>query len=328
MEAISLPAWRVSLMVNCMHRKLLCGLATVLGVLLGAPSAAAQPVPARDLWDFPLGAVGAPAALAAEAGVGLWNPAMMALPADTRWRAGVASLSTGVDQGVEGQMVGVAMRRPGGLSLGVSVARAAVSDLVRTDTDPQSLGTLQYESVLASFTAARTLAPWLTAGVAARWRQGRAERDVRSALAADMGVLLRHEPWRDARFAVGTFLWRPGRENEDRPQVTIASDVRLVGSSPLAEARFGVAVQGATRGQRDRTTQELGPFASTRYGPVEARVALPTIRSGTTRLTRTRFSLTLHLARFAVGIGREDAHVGLGPLYQFTFSSFGRQSDQ
>jgi hypothetical protein len=50
---------------------------------------------------------------------------------------------------------------------------------------------------------------------------------------------------------------------------------------------------------------------------------LPTVRRQPERVTRVRFSLGLHLSRFVVGIGREDASVGLGPLYQFTFSSFG-----
>ncbi len=310
-------------MVNRMRRKLLCGLATWCACQLSAAALIAQPVPARDLWDFPLGAVGEPAALATEAGVGLWNPAMLALPRGTPWRAGVATLSTGADQGVEGQLLGAAWRRPSGLTVGVSVARAAVGGLVRTDTDPQSLGSLTYESLLGSVTVAREVFPWLTTGVSARWRQGRAERDVRSALAADVGVVARAEQWYDSRVALATFLWRPGRESEDRPLVSFAADARLFGQHETQELRAGVAAQGATRGQVGRTTRELGPVISGRLGPVEARVALPTVRSGTERLTRVRFSLGLHLSRFVVGIGREDANVGLGPLYQFTFSSFG-----
>jgi hypothetical protein len=123
---------------------------------------------------------------------------------------------------------------------------------------------------------------------------------------------------------VGSFLWRPGREPEDRPLITAAADVRVVGRAEDMEFRVGVAAQGATRGQRDRTTSEFGPIASGRLGPLEARAAVPIAGRGDQRITRTRFSLTLHLARFTVGVGREDANVGLGPLYQFTFSSFGQ----
>lgn len=317
-------AAHASFMVNCMRRKLLCGLATGLGIFGCSVAADSQPVPARDLWDFPLGAVGAPAALSSEAGVGLWNPATMALPADRRWQAGVASLSTGAEQGVEGQLLGLTYRGSSGTSFGLSVGRAAVGGLVQTDTDPQSLGTLPYESWLVSATAARPVLPWLTVGAAARWRQGRAEREVESALAADVGLVAHDLPWRDARFAIGSFLWRPGREPEDRPLITAASDVRVAGSGTLREVRVGLAGQGATRGQRARTSRELGPIASGRLGPIEARVAMPFVRSGDQRVTRTRFALQLHLSRFVVGVGREDANVGLGPLYQFTFSSFGQ----
>ncbi len=313
-----------SFMVNCMRRKLLCGLATGLGIFGCSAAAASQPVPARDLWDFPLGAVGAPAALSMEAGVGLWNPATMALAADRRWQAGVASLSTGAEQGVEGQLIGLAYRRESGTTYGFSIGRAAVGGLVQTDTDPQSLGTLPYESWLVSATVARHVLPWLTVGAAARWRQGRAERDVKSALAADLGIVASGLPWRDARVAVSSFLWRPGQEANDRPLVNAASDVRIAGSGTLREVRLGVAGQGATRGQPARTSRELGPIASGRLGPVEARVALPVVRSGDQRITRTRFALQLHLSRFVVGVAREDASVGLGPLYQFTFSSFGQ----
>ena len=241
-----------------------------------------------------------------------------------RWRAGVASLSTGVEQGVEAQLIGLSLRRASGVFVGVSVARAGVAGLVRTDTDPQSLGSVRYESWLGSVTVSRPVTDWLSVGAAARWRRGQADQDVRDALAADLGFALRYAPWRDVRLAVGTFLWRPGRVAEDRPLITVAADVRLVGSSPLAEARLGVAAQQPMRGQRSRTTSELGPFASARLGPLEMRAAVPVVRTSAEQLSRARFSVSLHLSRFVVGIGREDSSVGLGPLYQFSFSAFGR----
>ena len=76
-----------------MRRKFLCGLAAILW----ARGLSAQPVPARELWEFPLGAVLEPAALAAEPGAGFWNPAASVLPRGDRWRFGVASLTTATE---------------------------------------------------------------------------------------------------------------------------------------------------------------------------------------------------------------------------------------
>jgi hypothetical protein len=306
-----------------MHRKLLCGLALASAAAVPPRPALAQPVPARDLWEFPLGAVGEPAALATEAGAGLWNPATVALPPGIRWQTGVASLATGADQAVEGQLVGIGWRRPSGWTLGLSFARAAVGGLVRTETDPQSLGELRYESFLGSVTVARSVLSWLQVGAAARYRHGRAEQETRAAIAADVGLIARAASLRDARLAVGTFLLRPGREADDRPMVTLAVDARLLGADERAEWRVGFAGQTATPGQAVRTTGEIGPFTAARLGPLEARAALPQVRGGDQRITRLRLAVGLRLSRVVVGLAREDASIGLGPLYQFTFSAFG-----
>ena len=169
-----------------MRRKFLCGLVAALwGPVLGA-----QPVPARDLWQFPLGAVLEPAAIATEAGSGMWNPASVAMPPDTRLRLGVASLLVSANQGVDGQLIGAAWRRPSGTTLGLSVARAQVGGLVQTDDSPQPTGTLTYSSTLISATVARQVIPHLKIGVAARYRDGRTDLVVRSAIAADLGVIV------------------------------------------------------------------------------------------------------------------------------------------
>ena len=76
----------------------------------------AQPIPARDLLEFPLGAVFEPAALAAEPGAGLWNPAAGMLRRGDRWRFSVTALTTAQDQGVAGQLLSAAWRRPGGVT--------------------------------------------------------------------------------------------------------------------------------------------------------------------------------------------------------------------
>jgi hypothetical protein len=273
-------------------------------------------VPARDLWEFPLGAVLEPAALAAEPGAGLWNPAASALRAGERIRLGVASLSGGAAQGVDGQLLSASFRRAAGTTFGLSVARTSVAGLVRTDTDPQSVGDINYASMLVSATAAKTLVPHLTAGLAVRWREGRADQLVNTAVAADLGVVVHDLPWQNARLAVSSFLWRPGREVDDRPAVVAAVDARVVGESAARELRLGLSQNNVNRGVTER-----GPFLSGRLERLEARAAIVRPAAGGSAVTRIRSGLAVYYARYVVGVAREEGISGLGPVYQFTLSS-------
>ncbi len=295
-----------------MCRLFICGVAA----FSWAHGLAAQPVPARDLWEFPLGAVLEPAALAAEPGAGLWNPAASALRPGERIRLGVASLSTGGQQGVDGQLLSASLRRASGTTLGLSVARTSVAGLVRTDSDPQSVGDINYASLLISATAAKTLVPHVTAGLAVRWREGRADREVSTAIAADLGVVVHDLPWRNTRVAVSSFLWRPGREIDDRPAFVAAADARVVGDSALRELRLGVSQNNVNRGATER-----GPFLSGRLDRWEARAALVRASAGGGTVTRMRSGLAVYYARYVVGVAREEGISGLGPVYQFTLSS-------
>ena len=295
-----------------MHRMLLCGFA----VLVCAGSVSAQPVPARDLWEFPLGAILEPAALASEPGAGLWNPAGTALRPSERIRFGVASLSTGVQQGVNGQLLSASVRRADGTTWGLSVARSSVAGIVRTDSDPQSLGDISYASLLVSASAARTLVPHVTAGLAMRWREGRADQAVNTAIAADVGVVLHDLPWRHARVALSSFLWRPGREIEDRPAFVAALDARVAGDAASRELRLGFSQNNVNRGARER-----GPFVAGRLARLEARAAVVRTAAGAESTTRVRSGLAVYYARYVVGVAREEGISGLGPVYQFTLSS-------
>ncbi len=294
-----------------MRRKFLCGLAAILW----ARGLSAQPVPARELWEFPLGAVLEPAALASEPGAGLWNPAASALAVGDRWRFGVTSLSTGSDQTVDGQMLSIALRRASGTTVGFSVARAGIAGILRTDTDPQGIGDVAYSSLMLSLSAAREIVPHVTAGIAARWREGRIDRDARSAMAADLGVVVHDLPFRNARLALSSFLWRPGRETEDRPAFLAAADLRVLGRE-TQEVRVGYSLNAVNRG-----AQEHGLFVGSRLNRLEARAAVLQTMSAGRALTRIRSGLALHYTRFVVGVAREEGVSGLGPLYQFTLSS-------
>jgi hypothetical protein len=295
-----------------MRRELLCGLAA----LFCASRVRAQPVPARDLWEFPLGAVLEPAALAREPGAGLWNPAAIAIDSAIRWRFGVASLArTAADQSIDGQLLSAAWRRKDGTTFGMSVARSAVGGITRTDADPQSIGSVTYASLLLSAIAARDLTSHVTGGIAVRLREGRADRDVRHAVAADLGIVVHDLPWRDARIALSSFLWRPGREVDDRPAFVAAGDLRVAGSG-TRDLRLGYSHNAVNRGAHER-----GPFVGARLDRLEVRAAyLRTTAAGRT-VGRFRSGLALHYARYVVGIAREEGASDLGPLYQFTLSS-------
>jgi hypothetical protein len=237
------------------------------------------------------------------------------LPAGTRWRFGVASLATATDQGVDGQLLGASWRRSSGTTLGLSIARAGISGIVRTDTDPQGLGDVPYSTTLLSASATRELMPHLAGGLAARWRQGRIEQQTRDAVAADLGFVLHDLPFRNARIAASSFLWRPGREIEDRPAFVAAADLRVVGDS-TRELRAGYSHNGVNRGTRER-----GVYVGTRLDRLEARAAYLRTESSGRSATRVRSGLALHYNRFVVGVAREEGASGLGPLYQFTLSS-------
>lgn len=298
-----------------MRRVLVGGLAALLWSSVGR----AQGVPARDLWEFPLGALFEPPALAVEPGAGLWNPATTALASDARFKFGVASLSAGAAQSVDGQLLSGSWRRPSGVTWGLSVARAAVAGLVRTDSDPQSLGDIPYATTLVSLSAAREIVPHLTAGVAVRWRHGRADQVGGDAVAADFGAVLNDLPFRHARVAASSFLWRPGREINDRPAVLLAADFRVLGPSATRELRLGLAQQAVNRGARER-----GPFMSARLDRLEARAQYLRVSAGARTISRVRSGLALHYARYTVGVAREEGLSGLGPVYQFTLSSLVR----
>ena len=299
-----------------MRRKFLCGLALALCGPLSGTVLAAQPVPARDLWEFPLGAVLEPAAFAFDAGTGMWNPASLAMPAGTRLRFGVANLATAANQGVDAQLIGGAFRRASGTTIGLSIARAAVDGIVRTETEPTSAGSVTYSSFLISATIARKVIPHLTIGASARYRDGRTDQDLGSAIAGDVGFVVDSLPWHSARFGASSFLWRPGRERDDHPAFLAAADLRIFSNPNAPDIRAGYmrnVVSGATA--------EHGPFTSVRTGPLEVRGSLVLTRAFGNSNARARTGISLHFTKYIVGIGREEGASGLGPLYQFTLSS-------
>ena len=173
--------------------------------------ASAQAVPARDLLEFPIGTVGEAPVLATIAGDGLWNPASILLRNGSRLRITAASVHGPDDQGVSGQLLAAAYRHRQRTTVGLSIVRASVSNLVRTENDPQSIGgEIPYSTIVISTTVAARTHRYLTTGVALRYRYGEIDSESEGALGIDAGVIADALPWRDGRVAASSFLWRPG----------------------------------------------------------------------------------------------------------------------
>src|SRR5262249_11144641 len=74
--------------------------AALASVLVSAP-AAAQRVPARDLFEFPLGLLADAPALSTRMPASLWNPASRAADSSARAEIGLAGLTTPQNQGAQ-----------------------------------------------------------------------------------------------------------------------------------------------------------------------------------------------------------------------------------
>ena len=198
-----------------MSRFIFAALTSIAVTAVLSPSqASAQRVPGRDLLDFPLGLLAEAPALSTQMAGGLWNPATSALAAATRAEFGFAGLTTPQEQGVRLDMLAAAYKLKPNITGSVSLAQASVSDILRTETDPQSLGAeIPYSTTLLSIGAATTRKN-VTFGVSARYRWGTADTEHSGAFALDGGVIVDRVARTPIRFAASTFLFNPSSSVE------------------------------------------------------------------------------------------------------------------
>jgi hypothetical protein len=277
--------------------------------------AAAQWVPGRELLDFPIGTLAEAPALATRARVGLWNPANIASRDAARTSFGIAALATPNDQGVSALLFGGARRMRRDLTVGLSVARASVRDLLQTDVDPSSQGELRYETNLVSAMVARRSGEHLATGLAVRYRAGQLAGTHRGAVAIDGGVLLDGLGKYDGRVAASTFLWSPANQENERVTYSGAADLRMTGDS-AAEVRGGYSFSTTERGVREHFL-----FASGRRGIWEGRGGVARGETFGDAQWRLRLGVGVYYARYAVAVAREENGAGLGAIYQFSLSS-------
>jgi hypothetical protein len=192
-----------------------------------------------------------------------------------------------------------------------------VSDLIRTEDDPQSVGgEIPYSTIVASATVAQRTNDYFTAAIAVRYRHGQLDANRSGAVGIDGGVVADGFGWRDARLAASTFLWRPAGDAAERTRYSLGGDLRLVGSDTLGEARAGYAAA-----YTERLSREHFVFVGGRYKAGEARVGTMRRSAYGNADWRFRVGIGVHHARYMVGVAREETGAGLRPTYAFTLTS-------
>lgn len=246
----------------------------------------------------------------------MWNPATVLLPDSSRWRLSVSAMNAPSDISVAAQLFSVAAAWRG-TTFGLSVARAAVNDITRTDTDPESIGDpVPYGTTLVSLAIARRLTPHLSVGVALRERNGTLDDVSRSGLSLDAGVVAEHLTRFDIKVGASTFLLDPGAAASEPASWLFGFDGRVAGPDSTHSVRVGYSLQVA-----QGLFTEHYIFASARLGDWEVRGGpLQTDIFGGANF-RMRLGILLHYAGYTVGVAREDGVNGLAPTYQFTLSS-------
>jgi hypothetical protein len=286
--------------------------AVAVALVLTSP-AAAQRVPGRDLLEFPLGLLAEAAPLSTLMTGGLWNPATAALSGPRRAAFGFAGLTTPQEQGVQLNLLGAAYNVRPKLTATLSVASASVSDILRTDTDPVSLGAeIPYGTTLLSAGLA-TARDNLSLGVATRYRWGSSDTERVGAFSLDAGAIVDHVARTPLRVAFSTFLFTPGGK-ADEATYMIAGDVPVLRRDSTATLRAGYSVSHTAGRGRDEYV-----FATSQYRQLDLSAGLSrTFVFGNVN-NRWRLGAGLHHAGYTVAMAREDGAAGLGASYQFLF---------
>jgi hypothetical protein len=288
----------------------------IVVTLPAVANAQSREIPGRDLLNFPLGLTAEAAPLATQSGAGLWNPATSFLPEGSHWRLGAAAMNTADDVGISAQ-VGFVAGAWHGTTLGLTVARAEVADLLRTDADPSSIGNeIPYTTMVVSGIVARQLVPHLIGGLAIRIRTGQLDDLNRTGASLDLGILADHLSPNDVRLGASTFLLSPIGSGREHASLLLGADARLLGSDSVHAVRAGYALT-ATPG----LSAEHYVFAAARWSQFE-------VRGGPVRTDiygafnmRLRLGVAVRHGGYVLAVSREDSANGLAPAYHFSLTS-------
>jgi hypothetical protein len=274
----------------------------------------AQQVPGRDLFTFPLGTIAEAPALASSAGGGFWNPATIALRQGDRAFFSAAALESPIEQGVSAHIGTAAFQVRPGITAGLSFAQSSVGDLIRTETNPQSVGDdIPYSSMILSGIVAVERGP-ATIGVAMRRRSGTVDLTSGDATSFDVGGTLDRPAGLPIRAAISSFLLSPSSKSE-RSSALGAVEGYLPRSAGT-DTRAGVSYQHDEGG-----ASEGFVYGSGRLGLVDLRGGIARQTSFGSTTTRLRLGVGVRYSRYMVGIAREDGTAGLGASYQFLLAT-------
>jgi len=278
-------------------------------VLVGSERAAAQRVAGRDLLDFPLGLLAEAPALSSQLHAGFWSPATSMLGPSSQAAFGFAGLTTPQELGVHLEMLSAAYKVRPNVTGSLSIVDAAVSDVLRTDTDPTSLGgEIPYGTTVASLGAATTMRN-VTLGLAARYRWGSADSDHSGTFALDVGAVADSVFRTPIRLAASTFLFNPSSAKD--ATYFAAADLPLVRrDSTVVRGGYSIAYS------ESRGTESLA-FATATYRWVDLSSAFVMAREFGNSTERWRLGLGVRRAGYIVAIAREAGGAGIGASYQF-----------
>jgi hypothetical protein len=279
-------------------------------VVLGSRGVAAQRVAGRDLLDFPLGILAEAPALSDQMIGGLWNPASGMLRPSTRASFGFAGLTTPQDIGVKLEMIAGAYRLKPNITGSVSVTEASVADILRTDTDPQSLGDeVPYGTTIVSAGLA-TVYKTATFGLSTRYRWGNVDSDRSDAFAVDAGAVLDRVGGSPFRLAVSTFLLSPSGTADASYLGAVDTPILKRDSTVMVRAGFSMT-------KTENRGDERYVFGTATYRQVDLSGGMSTVHEFGNSSRRWRLGLGVHRAGYTVAIGREDGGAGFNGSYQF-----------
>jgi hypothetical protein len=291
-----------------MCRKVFAAMVSV--ILFGPRGAAAQRVAGRDLLEFPLGILAESPALSAQMTSSLWNPASAMLRPDTRASFGFAGLTTPQDVGVKLEMIAGSYRLKPNLTGSLSIAEASVADILRTDTDPQSLaGEIPYSTTVMSAGLASVYKA-ATFGLSTRYRWGNADTDHSGAFAVDAGAVVDRVAGTPVRVAVSTFLFSPSGTAD--ASYLAAADVPVFKRDSTTTVRAGLSMT-----KTENRGDERYAFGTATYRQIDLSGGMSTAHQFGNSSKRWRLGLGVHRAGYTVAIGREDGGAGFGGSYQF-----------